>query len=204
MRRVVNKRTVAKMWAEQSQDSARNSNGSFFFEEKVIYSYGHHFPIACHITMDDVLGKKAVLFTSRNYSITTSGHKSLVRQAILQSYVFTVPSLGNDYYEGNPDHVANLEYYRKEIELLWAKARRARVNRQWLVNCATVMETEMNDYQAFFGLTGVVLGDGAFTVPDPLPIPQQRESLDLVATASVVPVVANFNSVPAGWDSNED
>lgn len=46
---------------------------SFFFRGDTIYSYGQHFPIARHVT--GTRGRAAVLFTTRDYSKTTSKHK---------------------------------------------------------------------------------------------------------------------------------
>jgi hypothetical protein len=40
------KSMVAHLWANQSQDMARNSKGSIYFKGKVIYSYGSHWPLA--------------------------------------------------------------------------------------------------------------------------------------------------------------
>ena len=70
---------VAHLWAHQSQDSARNPCRNFYFDGDTIYSYGSHFPIARHV---ETKRGRAVLFTTRNYSVTTSGHKSTVRCAI--------------------------------------------------------------------------------------------------------------------------
>lgn len=70
---------VAHAWANQHQDEARNSNGSFYFWKDTIYSYGSHFPIAKHVTNEQ--GERATLITSRTYSSTTSGHVSIVRSA---------------------------------------------------------------------------------------------------------------------------
>jgi hypothetical protein len=53
---------------------------SFFFRGDTIYSYGQHFPIARHVT--GTRGRAAVLFTTRDYSKTTSKHKGEVRGAI--------------------------------------------------------------------------------------------------------------------------
>jgi hypothetical protein len=44
-------------------------------------------------------GRKRVLFTTRRYSVTTSGHCSSVRQAIpSETLVFDVPNLGGDIH----------------------------------------------------------------------------------------------------------
>lgn len=64
---------VAHLWAHQAQDSARiGGRGNFYFEGDTIYSYGSHFPIARHV---ETKRGRAVLFTTRDYSVTTSGHQ---------------------------------------------------------------------------------------------------------------------------------
>jgi hypothetical protein len=70
-------REIAHKWFHQTQDSARNPQGNFYFQGATIYSYGSHFPIAIIVRPKKGKGKgqKTVLFTSRNYSPTTSQHK---------------------------------------------------------------------------------------------------------------------------------
>ena len=63
---------VAHLWAHKSQDFARNPGHNFYFHGDTIYSYGSHFPVARHV--ENKRGR-AVLFTTRDYSVTTSGHK---------------------------------------------------------------------------------------------------------------------------------
>ena len=80
MKKVVTPQTVAHLWANQEQSEARTpGSGNLFFNGNPIYSYGHHFEIARHVI--NTKGEKAVLFTTRTYSNTTSGHISIVRSA---------------------------------------------------------------------------------------------------------------------------
>jgi predicted DNA-binding protein (UPF0278 family) len=75
MRKVLkNHSEVAHFWANQVQAQGKGSN--MFYENGTIYSYGYHFPIARHI------GNNVILFTTRNYSISTSKHISYTKQAI--------------------------------------------------------------------------------------------------------------------------
>ena len=46
MKNVFNNRQLAHVWANQSQDTGRNANGSMFFESDTIYSYGRHYAMA--------------------------------------------------------------------------------------------------------------------------------------------------------------
>lgn len=110
---------VCHLWANRSQEQARNSNGSLYFNGAIIYSYGHHFPIARHLG-------SCILFTTECYSITTSQHKSKVRNAIPRSIpVFYV----NDVLAETPEqHEENLlDMIERSNELL-KKSFRARTN----------------------------------------------------------------------------
>jgi len=80
MKTVYSNREIPHLWAHKTQDSARNANGSFFFRNGIIFSYGEHFPIAKHVTGRK--GQPGVLFTSKSYSNTTARHCSRVRGAI--------------------------------------------------------------------------------------------------------------------------
>lgn len=53
---------------------------NLFIEGDVIYSYGHHFPIAVRLEGSD--GGTAFLFNKDGYSNTTARHKNLVLSAI--------------------------------------------------------------------------------------------------------------------------
>ena len=72
---------IAHLWAHKTQADARNSAGNFYFHGDTIYSYGNHFPIARHVTSKSGR-KRAILFTNRTYSNTTSKHLGMVRRAI--------------------------------------------------------------------------------------------------------------------------
>ena len=78
---------IAHLWANRSQDSARNAGGNFYFQGDTVFSYGSHFPIARHV---ETRRGSAVLFTTRDYSVTTSGHKWTVLGACKHLTVFHV------------------------------------------------------------------------------------------------------------------
>lgn len=64
---------VFHYWANQVQSEGRAA--SVFFEGPKLYSYGRHFCIA------RILPSGVVAFTTRDYSVTTSKHKSQARSA---------------------------------------------------------------------------------------------------------------------------
>lgn len=155
MRHVYPNHEIPHLWAHQSQDKARNSTGSLYFEGQTIYSYGSHFPIARHVT--NLRGEKAVLFTTVNHSVTTSSHCSAVAHAIpLSVPVFHVPYLRSGWDE-LPDTADNVESYVRRISELLAKAKRARTNRDWLEREALALREELRGYLAFFDLIAVAL-----------------------------------------------
>jgi hypothetical protein len=110
MRKVHPTDMVAHLWAHQTQDSARNPHGNFYFEGDTIYSYGSHFPIARHVDAH------TIFFTTRGYSNTTSGHISCVRSAMPGGkrvfHVHNPAADGFNAHRDNHDHmlavVANL------------------------------------------------------------------------------------------------
>ena len=155
MRHVYSNHEIPHLWAHQSQDEARNSTGSLCFEGPTIYSYGSHFPIARHVT--NVRDEKAVLFTIDHHSVTTSGHCSAVAGAIPPNVsVFRVPHLRNSWGD-LPDHADNVESYLRRISELLGKAKRARVNRDWLEREALALREQLRGYLAFFDVVAVAL-----------------------------------------------
>lgn len=77
MKRVHTPDMVAHLWAHQAQDEARTPTSNLYFQGPTVFSYGSHFPIARHTEKHGA----AVLFTTRSYSVTTSKHLAIVRQA---------------------------------------------------------------------------------------------------------------------------
>lgn len=145
MRHVVNSSEVAHLWAHKAQSEARNATGSVFFRDSTIYSYGEHFPIARHVT--NSAGAAAVLFTTRDYSVTTSGHKSMVWSACHHLKPFHV---ANVFANIKAEHEGNLADYAKRISEALLKAARARVNKEWDHKHALELREEAIRYAKFF------------------------------------------------------
>lgn len=78
MKKVVETRQVAHLWANKSQDEARNSGGNFYFTGSRLYSYGSHFVIAMHL--DD--GARSIVWNADRYGNTTAKQQSHARQAM--------------------------------------------------------------------------------------------------------------------------
>jgi hypothetical protein len=131
---------VAHLWANQLQEEARNS-GNFYFNGSTIYSYGGHFPIAKHIEKD---GEKAVLFTTRGYSNTTSKHIAVVRQAANHLNVIKC-------YNPNTTHEENFNRWKIDAELVAAKLPKAKKPEKYL-NELEYINSQANKYAQFFGL----------------------------------------------------
>jgi hypothetical protein len=142
---------IPHLWYHKTQDSARNAQGNLYFRDETIFSYGDHFPIARHIK--NASGKKsAVLFTSKDYSVTTSGHKSAVRRAIPDhTTVFSVPRVGGLLVE---DHAENLAHFVTVSQDRLAKAGRARANGKWDLDAAFALRETAKSYAKFFGVSG--------------------------------------------------
>ena len=109
MKQVFSNSELPHIWAAESQNSGRNSNGSFYFEGPTIYSYGSHFPIA-------TIKGNTVFFTLRIYSNTTAKHISKACSAVSHKTfinVWYVPT-GNFEYLATT-HEANLTAWKREL-----------------------------------------------------------------------------------------
>lgn len=133
---------IAHLWANQLQDEARNS-GNFYFNGKTIYSYGSHFPIAKHVVNDK--GEAGVLFTERTYSVTTSSHINVVRQAANHK---------NIIYCYNPESTANENFnsWLKSAENSASKLLKAKKPELYLSEISNIAE-KVNKYASFYSLS---------------------------------------------------
>lgn len=143
---VVDTSEVPHLWAHQSQSDARNPQGNLFFEQRTIYSYGHHFPIAQHVV--NGRGEKAVVVTTRGYSSTTSGHISAVRMAIPDDVLTFHVNFSGDWKPGKAD----VEEYNRRIAEHEVKAARARKNADWDLQQAGELHEEALAFTKFYGL----------------------------------------------------
>jgi hypothetical protein len=152
VKRVVSSGQVPHLWFHKVQDSAKNANGSLYFEGDTIFSYGSHFPIARHVQS----GKQsAVLFTEKDYSVTTSGHKSAVRSAIPDSTtVFHVPEVFDSERYASNEHARNLASYVERVADHLVKCARARhsSSKEWEHGQAVQLREEAREYAKFFRL----------------------------------------------------
>jgi hypothetical protein len=154
MKTVVSNSEVPHLWAHQTQDHAKNATGSLFFDGDTIYSYGRHFPIAQHVT--NSRGEKAVLLTTREYSVTTSRHVSEVRSSIPR---------GVPVFEVNPRNrwpvlealplAETVAGYNEQITQLELKASRAKDEwkRNRLLSWASKVRDKALQFVAFYDLS---------------------------------------------------
>jgi len=118
MKTVFTNRQLGHVWAQQTQERGKSSNGQFFFNGPSIYSYGHHFCIAKFATT--LQGQEVVLVTNRGYSVTTSKHIGYTRQAIPGHYP--------RFYVHKPDDLMehNIERLIKDAEYTLEQANKPR------------------------------------------------------------------------------
>jgi len=144
---------VAHLWANRTQEYARNPGHNFYFDRDAIYSYGSHFPIARHVTRK---GKSAVLFTTRSYSSTTAGHKCVVAGACRHLTVFHVADVNST------EPRKQFAQYRAEYMGLVGKYAKARQRKPEHLAALRGLVEEANAYADFFGLRA------RLTLPDDL------------------------------------
>lgn len=138
----MNNRQVAHVWAQQNGRDARGSN--FFSAGVSIFSYGAHFEIARFV---ERRGARAVLFTTRGYSVSTSRHISYARSALhgLDVPVFNVLHLDRPPLDNFRDYAARVAETAES-------AARARRNAEWKMERAQALADEANAFAEFFGM----------------------------------------------------
>ena len=107
---------VAHVWNTERQNEGHASN--VFFYGPAIYSYGHHFCIAKHMTSTET-GQSATLFTTRGYSNSTAKHINIVRQAARNRHLIFCPF-------PNGSHAENFAYWRTQAYNFAVKLERAK------------------------------------------------------------------------------
>ena len=89
---------------------------------------------------------RAVLFTTRSYSVTTAGHISIVAGACRHLTVFHVADV-----TGTAPGKQLAEYRQRYVELA-RKYSRARSNKPWILGSLRDLVDEANRFAQFFGL----------------------------------------------------
>jgi hypothetical protein len=142
MKKVFQNSELAHVYAQQSQDSGRNANGSFYFRGKTLFSYGGHFPICKFVTNDR--GDNALLFTERTYSNTTAKQIILTQNATNQY---------NKVYCNNPEntHADNFKAWENEAKRSTDKLAKAKKPIIYL-NELGYISNKANVYASFFGI----------------------------------------------------
>jgi hypothetical protein len=152
MKKVFSNDEVPHLWMHQSQEQARNSNGTLYFNGAIIYSYGEHFPIAAHV--QNANGERAILVTTDRYSVTTGVHISRVRQAI-PDYCRCIYVPMHDQSPARPQGILdrlNSELFDAIEEIATAKNKVSRAKR--MAAAGAIQETART-FAAFFALSGV-------------------------------------------------
>jgi hypothetical protein len=170
MKKVFNNSELAHKFAEQTQYEGRNSNGSFFFDNCTIYSYGRHFPIAKVYT--NQRGVEALLFTFRTYSNTTSKQISITKAATRQY---------KRVYCYNPEmsHTDNFKAWLNLAEIQAEKLLKAKKPEIYISELGR-LSNQANEYADFFDIE----------IPDilkmVLSIKDKKENLEYMAKRSEI------------------
>ena len=141
MRKILkNHSEVAHYWANKVQPEGNGC--SMFYHSETIYSYGNHFPIAKHIN------NGLILFTSKDYSISTSKHKCITRSAIPSEIeVLTVPIVR---IASISEHIENISYFINEIKGSFGKSQRARKYKSMYLETGLNLIKQMERYLELF------------------------------------------------------
>lgn len=157
---------VAHVWAQQTQAEARaQSGGNIFFEGPTLYSYRTSYPIATFINVPTKAAargatgyvQRIALLTADTYSVTTSRHQRMARDASRQypqvelplkaiAFASDMPNVGN-WTNDFRDTFVRLcaEHFAQSRDENANKAARARTNTEWLLGQANAFAKSAND-----------------------------------------------------------
>lgn len=151
VRKVVDPRQVAHLWAHQHQDEARNAGGTFYFTGDTIYSYGRHFPIARFVTSKKQSYLSCpIFFTTRTYSVSTSRHMSYVRNALSQEQWARVIHVENPAANSPREHAKNYQAMADEFRSLVQSAAKQRKNKAGTLAQAIRVRNNAMAYRAAY------------------------------------------------------
>jgi hypothetical protein len=84
MKTVFNNYEICHVFCNKVQSEGRTSNGSMFFKNDTLYSYGYHFELAKFIEYNNEI---YLFVNTASYSNTTSKHQNHVKRSINESLV---------------------------------------------------------------------------------------------------------------------
>lgn len=153
MKTVFSNSELPHIWAAQNQTEGRAAGNSFFFRNRTIFSYGHHFPIAT------LLPGGRVLFTLRSYSNTTAKHIGRTRRAVSHLkfiYCRDVIIDNGQTFEGNknrPEHKGNVNYFKGHILRLFSEIGNPRNrNKEGRISEINSHIKQLQEYCSFFDI----------------------------------------------------
>lgn len=162
MKKVLSPSEVAHVFANQTQSEARTQTKNFFFYDKNIYSYGHHFCIAKFVD------ENTLLFTERGYSNTTAKHINHVRHAT--SHI-------NKIYCDNPTNTNtdNFNAWLSQAENNISKLKNARKPELYILELQRIKD-KATKYAEYFGIKLPL------TLENALKITEKAEVLEYLET----------------------
>jgi hypothetical protein len=169
MRTVVSPQEVAHLFAQQSQQEAKNSGRSFYFYGTNIYSYGSHFCIAKFVD------RSTLLFTERSYSNSTAKHINTVRHATSH-----IDKIYCAYPTGS--HEQNYHYWLNEAEDIASKLKNARKPEIYLSQLANV-KYKVDRYKQYFKIDMPITLEKALSIMNKTEVTEYLESKQKILDA---------------------
>lgn len=160
---------IYHLWANETQQYARNSGDTVSFNGPDAYSYR---AVIGRIVRNEA-GQRAYLISNRRYSVTTSGHQGALRQSVPEGeLIFRLSDLGT--FE---DHDANLADYQRRMDeaaLAYVRARKPRI-KGYHLETIQELKDEATAYCEFFGLPAFNAADADAFIAVRLPELEKAE-----------------------------
>lgn len=148
-RTVFPSREIYHLWANETQARARNGTDTVSFAGPNAFSYR----AVIGRIVRNAKGERAYLVSNRQWSVTTSGHQSMLRSAIPQDEpVFHLADIPH-FADSDLAHDDVLADYARRIEETIGRLNRATKRGDWHLSDLRELKAEADLYCAFYGLT---------------------------------------------------
>lgn len=126
---------------------SQESETSLFIEDGVLYSYGHHYPMARW------LSRNVLLLNEQYWSTTTEQHKRILCSMLHDVLVCCVRNVRAD---SSDEHLKNLDMLSKDLTSMAGKVLRSRESKRWRRRQLVYSIHIRNEYAGFLVVTGQI------------------------------------------------
>jgi len=137
---------TAHAFANKISNFGKNSNGSLNFRENIIYSYS--------TPMAEFVAENTILFNIEKYSVTTSTHQSIIRDALPYYYDIIEIPYNNSHSSNNLSQLQNyswvFESFENSLIFFFKKLQKAKSKKDDYLQEIEIIKANIQKYYNLF------------------------------------------------------